>query len=347
MENSESDAGARFVTASALWLDGLHPDLALRIEGTRFRPVALADVPAGSVIAHLSGTVLPGFTDSHVHLGLTDSAAVRAGGIASVVDLGWDPALIPTWNREDDPGLLGVDFAGALLTVPGGYPANSGWAPAEAVRSIRTEADARAAVSEMVGLGASCIKIALNSDVGPVLSDELLASIVAAARAEGIATVAHTQGPGQAMRAVRAGVQRLAHTPWTERLSADDVAEMAKTCACISTLDIHGWGDYGTDFEIASDNLSRFAQAGGRVLYGTDLGNGDLPTGINPREVSAVQQVLGDLDRSVRALVPHHSYGSRISFVSSSYASVEGHNMSEWCAATEVLSVKELEMRYL
>jgi imidazolonepropionase-like amidohydrolase len=35
----------------------------------------------------------------------------------------------------------------------------------------------------------------------------------------------------------------------------------------------------------AQDNLWRFAAAGGRVLYGTDLGNGPVPPGIDLREV--------------------------------------------------------------
>ena len=39
------------------------------------------------------------------------------------------------------------------------------------------------------------------------------------------------------------------------------------------------------ELRTATDNLWRFARAGGKVLYGTDLGNGPIPAGIDLREV--------------------------------------------------------------
>ena len=39
---------------------------------------------------------------------------------------------------------------------------------------------------------------------------------------------------------------------------------------------------------IAVDNLRRFVALGGTVIYGTDLGNGKLPVGVNAREVRAL-----------------------------------------------------------
>ena len=37
------------------------------------------------------GYLLPGFIDAHVHLGLSEPAAVVRGGVTSVRDLGWEP----------------------------------------------------------------------------------------------------------------------------------------------------------------------------------------------------------------------------------------------------------------
>jgi hypothetical protein len=54
--------------------------------------------------------------------------------------------------------------------------------------------------------------------------------------------------------------------------------------AWVSTLDIHGYGTPSADQDRAVDNLARFRAAGGRVLYGTDLGNGPLPPTLNLRE---------------------------------------------------------------
>ena len=41
--------------------------------------------------------------------------------------------------------------------------------------------------------------------------------------------------------------------------------------------------------DTAIGNLRRFLGHGGKVRYGTDLGNGPLPPAINPRELRALQ----------------------------------------------------------
>ena len=57
--------------------------------------------------------------------------------------------------------------------------------------------------------------------------------------------------------------------------------------AWISTLAIHVRDDASTA-ETAIENVRRFHAAGGRVLYGTDSGNGELVPGVNPDEVAAL-----------------------------------------------------------
>ncbi|HEY4269181.1 MAG TPA: hypothetical protein VGM94_13420, partial [Galbitalea sp.] len=246
----------------------------------------------------MDGLILPAFCDSHVHLGLIDPAVLAAGGIGRVLDLGWDPSIATTWL---DPGVGGIDIdiAGPLLAAPGGYPVGSGWAPSAAVREIANHEDATAAIIELSNLGARVAKVTLNSEAGPVWDDELLDAVVALAHERSLAVVAHAQGAGQAERAFVAGVDCLAHAPWTESLADELIEGMAPTMAWISTLDIHGWGTYGADFTRAVDNLARFAAAGGRVYYGTDLGNGLLPVGLNRRELVA----LTDAGLGIPALV--------------------------------------------
>jgi len=58
----------------------------------------------------------------------------------------------------------------------------------------------------------------------------------------------------------------------------------------VSTLDIHAYGDDTPELRVALDNLSRFARAGGRVLYGTDLGNGPIPPGVDVREIALLSE---------------------------------------------------------
>jgi hypothetical protein len=244
------------------------------------------------------GLVLPPFCDSHVHLGLVDGDALVGGGIGRVLDLGWDPSVAAAW-LEPGATALAVDIAGPLLAAPGGYPLRSGWAPASAVREIADAAAADAAIGALHALGARVVKVTLNSEAGPVWGDELLARVVEIAHQRGLPVVAHAQGKGQAERALNARVDCLAHTPWTETLADSLIQRMAGSMAWLSTLDIHGWGSYGRDFTRSADNLGRFAAAGGTVHYGTDLGNGPLPAGLNQREL----QALSDAGLGIPAIV--------------------------------------------
>jgi imidazolonepropionase-like amidohydrolase len=61
---------------------------------------------------------------------------------------------------------------------------------------------------------------------------------------------------------------------------------MARRTRIVSTLDIHSFGATTPDLTAAVDNLRRFLLAGGTVVYGTDLGNGSIPPGIHPGEIS-------------------------------------------------------------
>ena len=279
------------------WQGGWLGRTVLVADASGFRLATDAD-PAPS--AHLVGALLPGFRDAHVHLGLVDGSALPAAGIAAVDDFGWDPDAARSWLT--DPALPAVRYAGRLLTVPGGYPAGSGWAPEAAIEPVASSAAAAAAVDRQLDAGASFIKVALNSEAGPVLDDPTLHAIVGHAHARGVIVAAHAQGVGQASRAYAVGVDRLAHAPWSELLGEELLTAMARHQSWVSTLDIHGWGDYGREFEIAQENVRRFVALGGRVVYGTDLGNGPLPLGINARELRALSDAGLEPDALVAAI---------------------------------------------
>ena len=237
--------------------------------------------------------VFPGFLDAHVHLALIDPAGLAAGGIARVLDLGgWTPAGT---DPPTGPGAAAgpaaqpeVRHAGQFLGAPDGYPSRQAWAPAGSSCPVASPAEADTAVHRQAQTGAAVIKVTLNSAAGPVLDRDTLTAIVAAAHERMLPVAAHTEGPGQAAAAFAAGVDVLAHTPFSERLPDELIAAMAGPMTWISTLDIHGWGEPTAAFSVASDNLARFHAAGGRVLYGTDLGNGPLPVGLNRREIDAL-----------------------------------------------------------
>jgi len=308
------DQEARLVTVDHAWSGRWSGRSLLRLDahGVVFAGSADghgADTIADAGLPHVPGTVLAPFTDSHVHLGLVDAARLPAGGVSSVVDLGWDPAVAHGWlARSGLDGWPEVRIAGGLLTAPGGYPSRSGWAPQRAslvVGGLRASTRRRRAarlVERQRAIGATLVKVTLNSDAGPVLDDTTLQAVVDAAHGLDLPVVAHVQGVGQAARAADAGVDRFAHTPFSEPLDDELIARLADSTTWISTLDIHE--ARGAAHEIAIDNLSRFRVAGGHVLYGTDLGNGDLPLGVNEHELRAMGRAGFGLAGLLDALAP-------------------------------------------
>ena len=225
----------------------------------------------------------PAFADHHVHLGLVDASVLAASGIGRVVDLGWSDDVVALSQVAP----VHAAYAGRFLAAPGGYPSASRWAPPRCTSEVAEPRDAEAAVAHQVALGASVVKATLNRDAGPVPDVATLTAVVAAAADTGLPVVAHVQGPGMVELALAGGVQALAHAPWTHRLDDEVLAEaVAAGQAWVSTLDIHGYGTTSPEQERAVDNLARFHAAGGRVLYGTDLGNGPLPETLNLRELA-------------------------------------------------------------
>ena len=224
----------------------------------------------------------PAFADHHVHLGLVDPSALPASGIGRVVDLGWSDEVVGLATSAG----VATSYAGRFVTAPGGYPGASRWAPPRCTSEVAEPREAAGAVAHQVALGASVVKVTLNRDAGPVPDGSTLRAVVEAAADAGLPVVAHCQGPGMVELGLAGGIAAVAHTPWTHRLDDEVVAEAVEAGqAWVSTLDIHGYGTPSADQDRAVDNLARFHAAGGRVLYGTDLGNGPLPPTLNLREI--------------------------------------------------------------
>lgn len=121
----------------------------------------------------------------------------------------------------------------------------------------------------------------------------------------------HAEGAGQAQRAARLGGTSLAHAPFTERLSDAEIAEQAASLAWISTLAIHE----PAASAIAVDNVRRFLAAGGVVRYGTDMGNGPTPVGLNDREIGLLRDAGLDNEGLLAALDAEVSDTSRLLYL--------------------------------
>jgi len=255
----------------------------------------------------VDGFLMPAAADRHVHIGMADPGAVLLGGVTAVRDLGWPPDVIfPLADASELPAFNGplIRAAGPMLTAPGGYPTNDRWAPPGTGLEIRGPEAAAKAVVALADRGAAAIKVSLNAEAGPTPTDGELAAIVQTAGERGLPVTAHVQGKGQAERALGAGVNEFAHCPWTERLSEAVLEAAAKAVRIVSTLDIWSYGRVTAELRTAADNMARFRAAGGTVVYGTDLGNGAIPPGIDVREVLLLRETVGMTpDEILEALV--------------------------------------------
>ena len=249
--------------------------------------------------------LIPGFIDAHVHIGFFEPIQLLRGGVTTVRDLAWPAETIfplaeaSTAADFEGPRILA---AGPMLTVPNGYPERAGWAPRGTGAALESADQARTLVDSLARRGAAVIKIALNPAAGPVLDDALLQAIVDAAHAHGFKVTGHISGLDQLKRAIAAGVDELAHMLMSDDVIPDrTLASMVEAdMTVIPTLSIRS----GADRAKAVDNLRRFIAVGGRVVYGTDLGNEGPGPGIDRNEVLGMADAgMGTRDIVVAATV--------------------------------------------
>lgn len=236
---------------------------------------------------HVSGFLMPGVVDRHVHIGLSDPGAVVAGGVTGVRDLAWPAEVIFSLAEASETSSFTgplIRAAGPMITAPGGYPTRAGWGPKGTGLEVRGAEEAGAAAHRLLERGAAVLKVSLNAEAGPTLTDEQLVAVCEVAHEAQTTVTAHVQGKGQAARALGAGVDEFAHCPWSERLSDGLIDAAARRMRIVSTLDILSYGRDTPELRTAADNMRRFVAAGGRVAYGTDLGNGPIPPGIHVGE---------------------------------------------------------------
>jgi imidazolonepropionase-like amidohydrolase len=227
-------------------------------------------------------TLLPGVIDAHVHLGFFGGAKVLRGGVTTVRDLGWPLDKVRALAaRQDGPTVL---YAGPMLTAPRGYPTRAGWAPRGTGLEVADVQEAADAVARLVQAGASVIKIAQTHE-RRTLDQAVIGAIVAAAHGLGLRVTSHCSSLEQLEVALTAGVDELAHGLWSdEAIPAEMIGRMvAAHMTVIPTLHID-------PSPARVVNTAAFVEAGGRVIYGTDMGNHPVPPGIDVVELDLMER---------------------------------------------------------
>ena len=289
-------------------------------------------------------TLLPGFIDAHVHIGFYEPKQVLRGGVTSVRDLGWPEKRI--WplvdaSRSTDFEGPTIMAAGPMLTVAGGYPTRAGWAPPGTGLVLSSTEDAGRAVAQLGEAGARIIKVALNPAVGPTLDASLLRSIVNAAHERHLKVTGHTFGLEELHKALDAGMDELAHMLMSpESIPEDTISLMVhQGMAVVPTLAIFS----GRGRRIAIENLRRFLEHGGRVIYGTDLGNQGPVPGIDKGEVDGMAEAglaASDIVRSVTVYSAEwlglERVGSLQQGIDADMVAVRGNALEDYRALTRV-----------
>jgi imidazolonepropionase-like amidohydrolase len=263
------------------------------------------DYEAAEVVDGEGLFVLPGFIDLHVH-GLVSEESLYSflqNGVTSIRDLASNVFDALAWRVKEKTGLIAsprIFFAGPVLTCPQGYPENV-WGP-HASALVQGRYQAQEKVRQLAGMGVDVIKLGLEHELGPCLSESEVEGIVLAAHECGKRVTAHITNEQDFELCVKYGVDEVAHMP--SRPVSDDLWKEAvlKKIQIVPTVQAHaGWAKewkrkedhpfgsfchhgFKKGHAQCKKNLERFLSLGGQVVYGTDAGNPNMPFGVSFKE---------------------------------------------------------------
>jgi len=230
-------------------------------------------------------------------------------GHRGVRDCGWPPDVIfALADASSSRPTTAADPRGRTDGhAPGGYPTRDRWRSRDRLE-VHDPQEAQRAVEMLAARGAVGIKVALTrcraDDHRRRPRGDLWSAPSSASRPR------PRRGKGQVERALGAGVREIVHTPWTDRLSDAIVEMLAKRTRMVSTLDIQA--SVGTRRRSARRGQPAPVPCRGWVvLYGTDLGNGPIPPGIDLREVLLLREAGLATEAVLQATARGRSRGTR------------------------------------
>ena len=174
------------------------------------------DAPADAVIEGAGLTLLPGLIDAHAHVQSPDSLrqALRFG-VTTELDMFTAPGLLRPLHqlaRKDGAAMADFRSAGILATVPGGHGTEYGFE----IPTLTAPEQAQAFVDARLAEGSDYLKIVYDDGSAfgatlPTLSRATLTALVVAAHARGKLAVVHVSSQREAIEAIEAGADGLAH----------------------------------------------------------------------------------------------------------------------------------------
>jgi imidazolonepropionase-like amidohydrolase len=305
------------------WVLIEHGTIAAVGNSTTARPGGARSSPECS-----GGVITAGFQNSHVHLvGPFDNAATRAPaeleqalsrmltrfGVTTVVDTGSMVSNTVTLRQRIERGEVqgpAILTAGVPLYPQNGIPFYLRDLPAEILRQLPQPAnsqDALGVIANTFAAGANGTKLFVATPQGngeiKRMSPEIARAAAAETHRRGGLVMAHPTDAEGVGDAVAAGVDIVVHTTidpssstWSNALFEDMVA---RHVSVVPTLKLWGYeldkGQASAEvragaFSAARAQVQAFANAGGQVLFGTDVG---YMTDVDPTDEYVLMAAAG------------------------------------------------------
>lgn len=242
-----------------------------------FDHAILADdtAPVDVVLDAAGCSLLPGLIDAHMHtvLGRVDLENLARWGVTTGLDMAAWPLEFVTEMRQQR-GVAQIRSATIPAVSPGGNHAKMPGFPTEGI--VSSPETARMFVERRVVDGADYIKIVTEAAPPAGMDQSAVNAIVQAAHGHGLLVVAHSTTTGAFHVAAEAGVDISTHAPMDAVLDDDTVAKMQEMgMVSVPTLTMMEgtarlFTAAGLRFEHARDTVTKFHDAGIRLLVGTD-----------------------------------------------------------------------------
>lgn len=248
-------------------------------------------MPNDATIINLRGKVIiPGLINAHVHSKYSESNLKQwaQSGVTTVRDLALSNLSFDWFGTRDrllkDPRNARLVAVGPMVTAPDGYPINP--FKLEAI-TVSSPASAGAEVKKLVQQGADLIKLAMEDGKYyrlpkpvPVLSNQNVAALVAAAHKYGKKVSAHVTNPELLPGLISGGVDDLAHMVLGNPSQELIKSVVEKGIYWVPTLELwhllqmhpRAVAAKFKPYDMALRNLSLFVKMGGKVALGTDFG---------------------------------------------------------------------------